>query len=381
MAKVAEHELFDLIGRIYETATQESGDGWQEVFEELSRLLSSGPGSLHFYIKRSEHFATIADTNEPGFVDDFNKIYFPILPFRDILTSLKPGEVFDRTQELPDEMFVPTELYQDHFRNFGIYHVVHANLMDSDSALAGITFTRPESMREFEEIEMEAFQFILPHLQRAIQMHVKLIETDGRQKVFEEAWDRVPQGVLLAKESGVVIFRNEASENHFMPRGPLDVDHNGLLITPDNTETEELRAIIKSVFEPDLSAKTAYGGSILIRSKEKGRPLTLMVTPFIDSYGTSGLFERMAMIFIAEPDGDAGLIETDLSQVYGLTRAEARLALLLAQGHSITEIAKILAITPNTARTHLKRIFGKTDTNRQGALVKLILSNHRPAQS
>lgn len=378
MAKVAEHEIFDLIGQLYETAAQESGDGWQEVFEKLSQLLSSGPGSLHFFIKRNQQFATIADTNEPGFVDDFNQIYFPILPFRDVLTSLKPGEVFDRTHEMPDEMFVPTELYQEHFRKFGIYHVVHANLLDSEEALAGITFTRPESMREFEEIEMEAFEFLLPHLQRAMQMHVKLIQADGRQKVFEEAWDRVPQGVLLAKESGVITFRNKVSAKYFGAGGPLDIDRNGVLKTADHGETEQLRAVIKSVFEPD-PAKAAYGGTVVIRS-EANRPVTLMVTPFIDSYGTSGLFERLAMIFIAEPDGDGGTIETDLSAVYGLTRSEARLALLLAQGHSISEIAHILGITPNTARTHLKRIFSKTDTNRQGALVKLILSDHRPGK-
>jgi DNA-binding CsgD family transcriptional regulator len=47
---------------------------------------------------------------------------------------------------------------------------------------------------------------------------------------------------------------------------------------------------------------------------------------------------------------------------------------LLAEGKSFAEACVEMAITDNTGRTHLKRIFSKTDTNRQSALVKLILN-------
>jgi DNA-binding CsgD family transcriptional regulator len=377
MAKMAEKEILDLIGQLYETAAQDSSDGWQEVFERLSTLISSGPGSLHFYIKRNEQFATIADTNPPGFVNDFNSIYFPILPFRDVLTTLKPGKVYDRTRELSDELFVPTELYQDHFRKIGIYHVVHASLMDTDAAMAGITFTRPENMREFEKIELEVFEFILPHLQRAMQMHVRLLESDGRQKVFEDAWDRVPQGVILVAESARVSFRNKAAEYFFGKGKPLGVDKQGRICTSDRKQTAAIHALINSVFNPGAENGLSYGGSVQVGGGNGSKPITLMVSPFTDSYGTSGLFERLAMIYIADPVDLDSTIESDLHELYGLTPAEARLAMLLAQGHSIVEIAATLGITPNTARTHLKRIFGKTETNRQGSLVNLILTNHR----
>jgi DNA-binding CsgD family transcriptional regulator len=60
---------------------------------------------------------------------------------------------------------------------------------------------------------------------------------------------------------------------------------------------------------------------------------------------------------------------------YDLTLAEARVAMLLASGLSVDEIAERLGIGANTARTHLKSIFGKTDTRRQGELIRLLLSN------
>jgi len=65
----------------------------------------------------------------------------------------------------------------------------------------------------------------------------------------------------------------------------------------------------------------------------------------------------------------------DIKRIYGLTPAEHRLAMMIAEGHSLAEACAILNVSANTARTHLKRIFSKTDTHRQSSLVKLILSS------
>jgi DNA-binding CsgD family transcriptional regulator len=74
-------------------------------------------------------------------------------------------------------------------------------------------------------------------------------------------------------------------------------------------------------------------------------------------------------------DQDLGLVvdERALSSLYGLTRGEAVLAARLAQGRSIEEAAAELFISAHTARTHLKRIFMKTDTHRQTELVVRML--------
>ncbi len=76
-------------------------------------------------------------------------------------------------------------------------------------------------------------------------------------------------------------------------------------------------------------------------------------------------------------DRDLGLVvdERALISLYGLTRGEAALTAKLVQGKSIEEAAEALFISPHTARTHLKRIFMKTDTHRQPELVvRMLLS-------
>lgn len=80
---------------------------------------------------------------------------------------------------------------------------------------------------------------------------------------------------------------------------------------------------------------------------------------------------RVIMTFVSlEPKRrpDASL----LTQAFGLTPAEARLASALANGTSLSEVADELGISRETARNQLKSVFLKTDTHRQSQVVALL---------
>ena len=63
-----------------------------------------------------------------------------------------------------------------------------------------------------------------------------------------------------------------------------------------------------------------------------------------------------------------------LHRHFSLTPAEARLALHLVAGETLRCAAVKLSISYETARTCLKKIFNKTGTRRQAALVIVILT-------
>lgn len=64
------------------------------------------------------------------------------------------------------------------------------------------------------------------------------------------------------------------------------------------------------------------------------------------------------------------------SKLFGLTPAEARLAVTLTSGLSLRDSAANQGITTGTARAYLIRIFSKTGTNQQSELVSLLKSIH-----
>ena len=62
-------------------------------------------------------------------------------------------------------------------------------------------------------------------------------------------------------------------------------------------------------------------------------------------------------------------------RLHGLSQSETRLTCALIGGESLGCAAKIIGVREQTARSYLKQIFVKTDTNRQAELVQLMLKS------
>ena len=81
-----------------------------------------------------------------------------------------------------------------------------------------------------------------------------------------------------------------------------------------------------------------------------------------------------ALVLVVVPGGrvriDAGMV----SSVLGLTPAESEVAVWLAQGYAIRDIAIKTGRSPSTIRWHIKHIFAKHGISRQVELVQLVLS-------
>lgn len=75
------------------------------------------------------------------------------------------------------------------------------------------------------------------------------------------------------------------------------------------------------------------------------------------------------------PHEDEGQAATRLRKRFGLTPAEAALALEICKGDGRQAAARRCGITVATAHTHLNRIFSKTGARRQAELVRLLLSD------
>jgi DNA-binding CsgD family transcriptional regulator len=83
----------------------------------------------------------------------------------------------------------------------------------------------------------------------------------------------------------------------------------------------------------------------------------------------------VAALFITDPEEGAALDSRALQQLFGLTPAEIRLCSALVAGKSVEQYARETAISSNTARTHVKRTYAKTEVSRQSELVRLLLKS------
>jgi DNA-binding CsgD family transcriptional regulator len=85
-----------------------------------------------------------------------------------------------------------------------------------------------------------------------------------------------------------------------------------------------------------------------------------------------------AAIFITDPESQHKPDWQILGSLFGLTTAEARLTILLLQGHTLKEAADQIKVTINTVHSQLKSVFAKTGVNRQADLMRILLTG--PAQ-
>jgi DNA-binding CsgD family transcriptional regulator len=104
------------------------------------------------------------------------------------------------------------------------------------------------------------------------------------------------------------------------------------------------------------------------------RSLALMVSPLLDAPPGSAAGEAVSVAFIGNPDTGPVTTTEVLEQLYSLTRAEAELVRMLSEGRSLEQVAAARGVTMNTVRSQLKQVFSKTDTKRQGELVRLVLT-------
>jgi DNA-binding CsgD family transcriptional regulator len=83
--------------------------------------------------------------------------------------------------------------------------------------------------------------------------------------------------------------------------------------------------------------------------------------------------DASALVFFHDVRQNPGLDPAIVADTFGLTPAEARLAVTLASGIAVKTIAAQRKVEVSTVRTQLRSILAKTGTNRQAELVRVLL--------
>jgi DNA-binding CsgD family transcriptional regulator len=181
-------------------------------------------------------------------------------------------------------------------------------------------------------------------------------------KPLLEALDRMGYGGIVLDTSGQIRLINEAAVRLLQENSP---DHNSQCC-PDWKE------ILRALLRLDVAARLTMGKDpwIVIRRDAAGRrPLILHVVP-IAQEATSGPHTVAILVDLEAPPRPAA---DTLQKIFGLTPAEARLAIEIASGQSLDDFAAGHHVSVATPRKQLASVFAKTYTHRQAELVALLV--------
>jgi DNA-binding CsgD family transcriptional regulator len=146
------------------------------------------------------------------------------------------------------------------------------------------------------------------------------------------------------------------------------------LVNPEDEKNLRQTIIDTAEIDPDDSWKQSV--AIGICHPDIKVPLPLLVTPMHAHLITSDLDYEGAKVavFLSDPNLQQPISIESLVSVYGLTPSEAQVAISLANGHSIDQIANQSHHSAHTIRSQLKSVFRKTGVSRQSELIKLLLT-------
>jgi DNA-binding CsgD family transcriptional regulator len=80
-------------------------------------------------------------------------------------------------------------------------------------------------------------------------------------------------------------------------------------------------------------------------------------------------------VFVTDPTRTVKADVDVIRQFCGLTPTEATIAVKLAAGSTLSDIAEELASSQGTVRWHLKPVLAKTGTKRQAELVRVLTTS------
>jgi DNA-binding CsgD family transcriptional regulator/PAS domain-containing protein len=179
------------------------------------------------------------------------------------------------------------------------------------------------------------------------------------------AFDASGKAILLLDRYGQIIRANQAAERA-LGHGVQIAKKRLTSFNRDATSNFE-RALNSLLWrKPSVDLLPP----VLLPRRDR-RPLLAYLLR-LDAVTIDAFSPCQAVVVLVDPDQRTVTPEEDLRALFGLTSAEARLTGALAAGASLEDCADVLEISKETARSQLKRVFSKTETQRQAELVALL---------
>jgi DNA-binding CsgD family transcriptional regulator/PAS domain-containing protein len=375
-----DRELLGIVDRIYAAALDPTQ--WADVMDAIVRLLDGMCGNCAVLRPRNQEEAGFwtASRNTPAAVIESYVAYYHQ---KDVL--------LDAIERRPELVGVPitggnmiswsefskTEIYNDFLKPGGAADV-SALVIRGRTPLTPATVVNVIRPR-WNDGEDERARYILgtlrPHLERALGLHWQLAEERLRSFLALDALHGLSIGVAMLDGSGHVLQINRSAEAVLAAKDGLLLS-NRRIVAQNRADATALQALLGGTATGQR--RLDQGGTMSVRRPSGARPY--VVTVMRAEEGSPAHRFGSTLLFIKDPNDTPLPDVAQLKRLFGLSPAEARLCVALASGQTMQEFADAMKVSANTAKTHLRNVFSKTETARQTDLVRLLLASLPPSR-
>ncbi|MFB9949102.1 helix-turn-helix transcriptional regulator [Rhizobium puerariae] len=380
LRNVSPHDLSELIGSIYDCVLVPSH--WEQTLTDIMQALSGVSVILSLNDLRNDRIlidksigwgaAGLAERQR-----HLSEVHARIGEWFARGPSL--DEPFIASRQLGPDYLHASPYVQHCLKPLGIVDIMHQFLMYTPSHFSELVIGRHERQGAITDREVEIAGLLLPHLRRAVTITNVLDAGAIERERISEALDALRCGFILTSGEGKILHANRAAER-LLEDGAAVYDANGVLAARAPDAGRELRKAIRlAARDEGTLGKT---GLAVCLSGSQALPMLAHVLPINGSDLRARLRpEAVAAVFVPRPVSAGSGLPPDetkefLRRRFGLTKAEADVALEIAKGDGRDAAGARLGITATTVRAHLSNIFEKTGVRRQAELVRLLMQSN-----
>lgn len=212
---------------------------------------------------------------------------------------------------------------------------------------------------------------LLPHIRQFVRVRQAVVSTGALGMSVTDLLDNTRVGVIQLDQWGRIVEANDRARHILRHREGLS-DQSGELRAYTPAAQAQLAELVAGALPS--SGTGVVSGSMVLQRAAGMLPFVVHVKPVPISQMDFGIRRVAALVLIVEPGKRSWIDPGMVAKTLGLTLAEGQIAVWLAEGRSVREIATATGRTVATIRYHLHQIAQKRGVSRQADLVRLVLS-------
>jgi len=368
---ISAEQLDELIGMIYQGPLE--AVPWGSALGALRRHLQANWATVILRpASASQPALLLRDGGHGAELYDAAYSHYEVFSL-DPFVGLPVERVVTIDEMIDTSMWMRGEFYKAFIEPNQIRFILGADVVAEGGAEFRLRITRPPTQANFSKGDKALCQVLLSHLKRAVNLHARIDRVETERQLYAMAMDRMLVGTVVLDEKGAIIRCNSLADAILAEKDGVWIGQGGLHADHSNEERDLQRLLRVALAIP---AGTPIVPEALSLTRPSGRaPLGILIRPIPLGEWSEGRHRPAVAAFIRDPERKSHPPYELLRQLFGLTAAEATLALLLANGLTLDEAAAELGNRKNTIRAHLRSIFSKTGVKRQTTLVHLLLSS------
>lgn len=368
--------------RCTETAISLAYDGveesmpWQSLVDYLAESTQSFDATLHVFNPRHAQMGYYLVTSNRSSYKRPDWLQLALTLAEDLFpTDRQPR----RIEELMSrEQFQQSDIYRKVMAPNGLDYVLTQELYRDPELCIRLSMDRQSDQGPFQDADKQLLSGLSTHLIKAMRIRLRQQEQEARIQLFEESLSNMGVGLLSLNARGEIIQSNQRAQQLLQAHSHLQVRNHRLCL--DGCR-KRFKDVLENALTRDGEEYTAADSpvprdstSIRIESLDGRSDLQLVVKP-LRQQSVGAITGTAAQLFINEVGGQHREFDPErLQAMFSFTMREARLAVLIAEGCSLSEASERLNVSINTVKTHLRGIYDKLGVRRQARVATILNS-------